>query len=596
MENNQNTDINNFIYDIEWHRSSLTHDIIAVEARRNIAIVIEKHGIDFYYKIIEYINSSYQNIEIICIVIEKEFKRVSNSIYNLNFENENYTKFLLDKKITDIVFFCDGSSEISYLDTDGIIDRISQQTKSLIDLITNFTNTFSPPVTIITKASSSINIRHSVSSLIQSTLWSAANVIKLEFSEVDLKCIDLDNDHETCLPFLMNEILFNRNIDRVAVKEGYKYIPKLKKHEQAIASYKSELEGKTFLITGGTGGIGLTISEWLATNNIENILLVSRFEPNNYVKDRLKDLKKSGVNIRLYHFDISKKSDVDNLFDMIRSEGYIIDNIIHAAGIIKDATFQNVKKESLESVLLPKVAGILNIYNNIKQKNIYIKKIIMFSSSTSLIGNVGQISYAIANAFLDGFTYFLKNEGIDATTINWGMWDKIGMANKVDARTHLEVSGFKGISKLNGIKVLEYLLKNKNILQIAVLPINWKIFLTKYNIGNIEFFDYVSSKDNKVKEIVGDNVSSFANKAHATKIDLNKIESLIKGFVSEALGIDANEITEQSNFSELGMDSLSAVILKNNIQDKMKVNISLMTLYKFINYKDMHDYILNELK
>ncbi|MCB9096291.1 MAG: SDR family NAD(P)-dependent oxidoreductase [Arcobacter sp.] len=589
----KNIKLNNFIYKIDWFAFPLTQDVVPFEEERNLAIVIDEDSMSFYLKIKESINSIYKNSKVICIIMGKEFKQNINSVYTLNFGNEKYTELFIEKKITDVVFFYKKDNTLSIFDTDELINKIWEQTKSLVDLLNNFTNKFTPRVTIITENSSVINSNHSISSLIRNTLWSAARVIKLEFSEIDLKCIDLESTSQLDLHSIIKEIFFERNNDRVAIKNGYKYIPQLVKFDQIIDSNELLNRNKTFLIIGGTGGIGLIISEWLAASGANHILLVSRSEPDKNIQNKLNDIKKFGVNIRLYNFDISKKSDVNNLFNTIEAEGYIIDNIIHTAGIINDATYPNISKEILASVLLPKVSGIINIYNNLKKRKIKLDKLIIFSSSVSLIGNIGQISYAIANAFLDSFTYFLKYEGIEATTINWGMWDKIGMSKKSEVQSNLELSGFKGINKENGLKILSYLLKNKDILQLIVLPMDWKLFLTRYNIEKITFYNNVSCK-NSIKNNFPS--STKQNKTIVKKIDEKKIELLIKDFVSDILGVDKKDITNESNLSEFGMDSLSALELKNNIQKQMRVNLSFNSLYKFKNLQEISDYIIKELQ
>ena len=69
---------------------------------------------------------------------------------------------------------------------------------------------------------------------------------------------------------------------------------------------------------------------------------------------------------------------------------------------------------------------------------------LLTSSLAAMGGNKGQIVYAAANAFLDGLAWWLRERGVLATSVNFGLWST-GMGDK-DSRELLEMVGLRTIS------------------------------------------------------------------------------------------------------------------------------------------------------
>ena len=200
------------------------------------------------------------------------------------------------------------------------------------------------------------------------------------------------------------------------------------------------------------------------------------------------------------------------------------------------------------------------------------------------------MNYAIANAFLDNFSYVLNNEGINTTSINWGVWNNTGMSGQSIAKSNLESSGFKRINKNEGLKVLDYVLRSQNLPQIGVIPMDWRLFLSKYKLKEIEYYKNVHLDDNIIPQH-----SNICNNFSSTS-GVNELKLMVKSSISEALGTDVDDISDTTNLIALGMDSLSAVSLKHAIYKITKVNLSLNHLYQFKDFQEMLEYIAKEVQ
>ena len=105
--------------------------------------------------------------------------------------------------------------------------------------------------------------------------------------------------------------------------------------------------------------------------------------------------------------------------------------------MIQDNFIVKKSKEELESVLEPKVAGVINLDQ--ATLDVDLDFFILFSSVAGSLGNVGQADYACGNAFLDAYAMHrqsLVGRGQRhgrTLSINWPMWKEGGMS--IDAET-----------------------------------------------------------------------------------------------------------------------------------------------------------------
>ena len=119
---------------------------------------------------------------------------------------------------------------------------------------------------------------------------------------------------------------------------------------------------------------------------------------------------------------------------------YKIKGIIHAAGILRDSLFQNLKQTDFEQVYKTKVTSA-HILDKMT-RHLHLDFFILCSSVASALGNTGQTNYSFSNSSLDTIAHERHNLGITATSIQWGAWDLDGdgMAGK-DIHTKLETIG-----------------------------------------------------------------------------------------------------------------------------------------------------------
>jgi myxalamid-type polyketide synthase MxaB len=343
---------------------------------------------------------------------------------------------------------------------------------------------------------------------------------------------------------------------------------------QAI-NYFSQDAG--YLITGGTGALGLEFAQFLATKGAKNIVLLSRDIDPNKLGEQIKAIEKTGVKISLISADVANLSQLESVIKNIPN----LRGIIHAAGVLNDGIIDNLNREKLEQVFAPKVQGTWNLHY--LTRHLSLDFFVCFSSIVSLIGSSGQANYAAANAFIDGLTSYRCQLGLPSMTINWGPWSNAGMAisHKGDYQRWKDL-GITPINPQEGVAIFEDLL-TRNITQVGVLKVDWAQFLAKTRPNsNLSFF----------AKVLPDFPSSSQHKSDLTISNTQDLLILICSQVAKVLGFNsADEIDPDTDFADLGMDSLMAVELKNSLQNSLVIPLESNLLYTYPTANQLTSYL-----
>ena len=163
---------------------------------------------------------------------------------------------------------------------------------------------------------------------------------------------------------------------------------------------------KTVLITGATGGLGLSIAEKFYKKNFNMILTGT-----NESKLELLDSKFT-INTKIIKCNLAKSEEIIKMFDLIPDAFEGIDVLINNAGITKDNLFLRMKEDDWDDVLNVNLKANFSLCKMVI-KNMVKKRwgrIINISSAVAKMGNAGQTNYAASKAAIEGFTRSLALE------------------------------------------------------------------------------------------------------------------------------------------------------------------------------------------
>ncbi len=204
-------------------------------------------------------------------------------------------------------------------------------------------------------------------------------------------------------------------------------------------------QGGAYLITGGTGGIGLAIARYLAKAFNARLVLTSRSglpareqwdamlaDPNGdeRLKQRLltvRELESLGAEVFVAAADVADESQMTQALAQARERFGALHGVVHAAGLPGLGILPLKKPEQVEIVLRPKVEGTLLLDRLLAGANLDF--LVLCSTINSVFGWSGTTDYSSANAFLDAFAHSGRARSTSRVlAINWGTWRQVGMA------------------------------------------------------------------------------------------------------------------------------------------------------------------------
>lgn len=323
--------------------------------------------------------------------------------------------------------------------------------------------------------------------------------------------------------------------------------------------------GDIILITGGLGGIGLSIAKIISKKNNVTLILASRNDirdirkPNQYVKNQLSVLEKielSGSKVEVQCWDISDIASVENLITYIIKTYGRLSGIIHAAGL-PPLTSDIRSFDTIKMAMQAKIYGVHNL--SIVTKSLRIKYFIMMSSLASVMGDVNRIEYCAANSYLDYVPDSNLLHSHYKLTINWPGWSDVGMIVKY--KKYSENLVLNNITKLNSVTKTE---GAELFYDLTQYKGHSQIVLSKLNL---ELLTHKLFRTNTAINLTMDNIID-----RVLEDDLPTLYYKIASIFLELLSLD--HISIYDSFFNLGGTSLSAIKLISQLKE-IHINLTL---------------------
>jgi acyl transferase domain-containing protein/NAD(P)-dependent dehydrogenase (short-subunit alcohol dehydrogenase family)/acyl carrier protein len=409
-------------------------------------------------------------------------------------------------------------------------------------------------------------------SAMQAPQWGLARVIALEHPEFRCLAIDVADEALASMIALACEIVADERETDVALGGSSRRVARLTELPlPALKAPYTAQPGRTYLITGGLGALGLRLAEWLAERGARSLALIGRrgrveTEPQ---RATLARLEARGVRVRVESCDVTDAAALGEVINSLTEGGTQLCGVYHLAGQVDDATLSTLTLDRLHRVIRPKLLGAWNLHT--LTQGMPLDCFVMFSSVASLFGTAGQGNYAAANAFLDALAHQRRAQGLPALSINWGPWAEAGMAARLgeEAARRRAAQGIGDIAPEAGLRMMERLLSDQGVTQAMVSPIDWRKFLA----GDARpFFETVGERR---RPQVESDVLSRLKESPPDKRQL-VLTSYVATQVAKAVGLaSADVISPDQRFMDLGIDSLIAIELRNRLQSNLGVDIPL---------------------
>ena len=350
-----------------------------------------------------------------------------------------------------------------------------------------------------------------------------------------------------------------------------------------------------YLITGGLGGIGLVISEYLAKAFQARLVLVGRsvfpkreewnvwlsaHETENLVSQKIRkllELEALGAEILVVNADVADFDLMTEVVSQVKNRFGNINGVIHTAGVAGGGIIQQKTALEADRVMAPKLYGTI-VLDRVLQ-NISLDFFALYSSMTSIVGGFGQVDYCAANAFLDAFAYDKLTQSSPFTVcMNWGAWQEVGMAAKTEVPLYLKEARQEnlqqGLLSLEGIEAFNRILSH-DFPQVLVSPQNL-VIVVKPSAAEVSIAESTQIADQMPQ--VTRTLHPRPSQLNSTYVSpSNETEKAIANIWQQILGIEKVGIYD--NFFDLGGDSLQGAQVIARLNQEFSTKIAAYNLY-----------------
>jgi len=328
---------------------------------------------------------------------------------------------------------------------------------------------------------------------------------------------------------------------------------------------------------------------------------IGRKAPTEAAREVISKLEKNGVQVHVAQADVSNKEQLDRVLREINELMPPLKGIIHAAGILDDGVLMHQTWERFTRVMAPKVAGAWNLH--VLTEGVTLDFFVLFSSISSLWGTPGQGNYSAANAYLDGLAYFRRAKRLPCVSANWGSWAEVGMAAELDSNIQQKkkMRGLGAIDLESGLNILGRMICSDSV-QSAVIDVNWAEYAQQFSAGTAPAFfsEILKEKTQHVKEDKGQYAKQSGLLLQIEKAPVSQREQIlsthVKAETAKLLGLDPGEsLDPQRPLTELGLDSLSAIELRNAFEFSIGQPLPATLLYDYPTLENVSAYLADKI-
>ncbi|MEH2228581.1 MAG: SDR family oxidoreductase [Nostoc sp.] len=438
-------------------------------------------------------------------------------------------------------------------------------------------------------------------------------VMPLEYPNITCRSIDvvvpIESGQEELIQTLIAELTTSTSDQTIAYRGRNRWVQDFEPvqlHETVTENLRLRKQG-VYLITGGLGGVGLVMAEYLAQTVQAKLILLGRSafpdqdkwsewlstydeeDPISQKIQKLQAIKALGAEVMVASADVTNLDQMLAVFNKSNQQFGEIHGVIHAAAVYGGGMMQLTTKETVANALAPKVQGTRVLETLFQDSKLDF--FVLCSSLSSFIGTSGMADYTAANAFLDSFAnYSTSKYGIwkFIKSINWDRWNSVGMAAAVEAR-HQEITGEKltaGMASFEGIEAFKRILSSSTVSQVIVSTQDFpSLIKSKESPKTLEekLAQLSQSKPTHPRPILG----------NAYIAPVNEIERTLAEVWQKLLGIQ--KVGIHDNFFELGGDSLFATQLISELCKVFQIELSYKGFFNGPTIGELSEVIVQKL-
>ncbi|KAL5084329.1 hypothetical protein Trisim1_012129 [Trichoderma cf. simile WF8] len=336
---------------------------------------------------------------------------------------------------------------------------------------------------------------------------------------------------------------------------------------QAV-KFKSD---RTYLLVGGLGGLGKSVSNWIVENGARHIMYLSRSAGDSEQDKRfIREIESQGCAVQAIKGSVTSLQDV---YRAVEQATMPIAGVVLMTMVLRDRGILQLSHDDWFTAAGPKVDGAINLHQALEHCDLDF--FTLFSSISYVVGQVGQANYSAANAYLTAFTQFRHQQGLPAGVVNVGVVDDIGYVVETPALLEqFRALNFYTMGETELLDALAYTLSHQHpaasssdddFFNPAELTIGLKSTKPLSDPNNRSIW----KRDRRMAQ-------AHLQDAGATSGASTGSEDLIGTCIYNLMSRDVKELDLSLNLTQLGVDSLVAIEIRNWWRRTLGVNVSVL--------------------
>ncbi len=350
-------------------------------------------------------------------------------------------------------------------------------------------------------------------------------------------------------------------------------VPVESSHPAGFIPGSLQLQG-TVVISGGLGGIGSALACHLAECGVERVLVLGRSSAER-AAEKLSALREKleAFSCRLDYaaVDIADGAAVQAV--LAQADLGHVCVLCHAAGFLNDKLLQEVTAEDFADQLQVKMCGLRNISSYFSSRE-NPDCVLYFSSVAALMGNPGQITYAAANAALEGSVAALSCRLPQSKVIcaGWGPVAEVGMlSGREQVLTALKRRlGTAALSIEEVLTAVDYLFSCSSGVYHC-FKANWQSISA--DVASDSRFAEISARFNVRRTEGAQDLLTRLSSLDGPALE-EALFNIICSEVAALMGSSSDEVKAQTSLQSLGLDSLSLMELTAHLSEMLQLKLT----------------------
>ncbi|AXE29468.1 hypothetical protein DK842_05865 [Chromobacterium phragmitis] len=430
---------------------------------------------------------------------------------------------------------------------------------------------------------------------IQEALSKYFSFLRFEVPELGSVAIDADSFDPLTLSRIGGELHCGQGDTRVRFADGRRLCQRLRPLPAGVGGVRRAFDASgTMIVTGGFGGIGFAVLEWLIDKGVKSLIVIGRKPvsaalrhpslPNETTIDAFASelARTRGVALHYVQSDLSDEAALARRIGSLRERlAAPVTGVFHLAGVTTESIpIRETTAATLAELARPKLIGA-HVLDRLTRDD-PIRYFCLFSSISSVEGMQGNglSAYGAANASLVAFAAARRNAGRRAQVVQWTDWDGAGMAVEHNHRAFFDALGMSMLTPKQGVQLLERIVAD-DIGEAIAFDADWdKYARVNRGVQRLPVFAHYAARLRKS----GPNAGSagpecpglIGERAERGGAD---VAGLLLSELGALLGRD--DLHLDQTFAEIGLDSINSLAFFSGLSERLAFEVLPSSIFRY---------------